>query len=89
MIFRGIFWIIIKLGEFWSGRRDSNPRPQPWQGCALPLSYARLLYALLAVIIRIRDFFARANFYFILIGGMDSGKTNFEPHKSVFFLHLY
>ena len=27
--------------EEWSGRRDSNPRPQPWQGCALPLSYAR------------------------------------------------
>src|SRR4028119_365026 len=27
--------------QFWSGRRDSNPRPQPWQGCALPLSYAR------------------------------------------------
>src|SRR5713101_1814120 len=27
--------------SFWSGRRDSNPRPQPWQGCALPLSYAR------------------------------------------------
>ena len=24
-----------------SGRRDSNPRHQPWQGCALPLSYAR------------------------------------------------
>ncbi len=22
-------------GKFWSGRRDSNPRPQPWQGCAL------------------------------------------------------
>ncbi len=21
---------------FWSGKRDSNPRPQPWQGCALP-----------------------------------------------------
>ncbi len=29
-------------GKFWSGRRDSNPRPQPWQGCALPLSYARI-----------------------------------------------
>src|SRR6266853_3697353 len=27
----------------WSGRRDSNPRPQPWQGCALPLSYTRIL----------------------------------------------
>ena len=20
----------------WSGKRDSNPRHQPWQGCALP-----------------------------------------------------
>src|ERR1041384_6349675 len=20
----------------WSGKRVSNPRPQPWQGCALP-----------------------------------------------------
>ncbi len=27
--------------EKWSGRRDSNPRPRPWQGRALPLSYAR------------------------------------------------
>ena len=25
-----------------SGKRGSNPRPQPWQGCALPLSYFRL-----------------------------------------------
>src|SRR5690348_12876179 len=30
-----------EIPENWSGRRDSNPRPQPWQGCALPLSYAR------------------------------------------------
>jgi hypothetical protein len=27
--------------KFWSGKRDSNSRPQPWQGCALPLSYSR------------------------------------------------
>ena len=27
--------------KIWSGRGDSNPRPQPWQGCALPLSYTR------------------------------------------------
>ncbi|MEY3841966.1 MAG: hypothetical protein RLZZ542_1076, partial [Pseudomonadota bacterium] len=27
--------------KIWSGKRDLNPRPQPWQGCALPLSYAR------------------------------------------------
>jgi hypothetical protein len=33
---------LIWLGN-WSGRRDSNPRPQPWQGCALPLSYTRSL----------------------------------------------
>ena len=25
----------------WSGRTGSNRRPQPWQGYALPLSYAR------------------------------------------------
>src|SRR5438046_1501412 len=30
------------VGEFWSGRRDSNPRPRPWQGRALPLSYTRI-----------------------------------------------
>jgi hypothetical protein len=28
---------------FWSGKRDSNPRPPPWQGGALPLSYSRIL----------------------------------------------
>src|SRR6056297_2891636 len=25
----------------WSGKRDSNSRLQPWQGCTLPLSYSR------------------------------------------------
>ena len=25
-----------ELGFYWSGRRDSNPRPSPWQGDALP-----------------------------------------------------
>ena len=30
-------FIILK----WSGKRGSNSRPQPWQGCALPLSYSR------------------------------------------------
>jgi hypothetical protein len=30
------------LKKFWSGRRDSNPRPRPWQGRALPLSYTRI-----------------------------------------------
>jgi hypothetical protein len=25
----------------WSGKRDSNPRPSPWQGDALPLRHSR------------------------------------------------
>ena len=33
----------LSYAPIWSGRRESNPRPQPWQGCALPLSYARSL----------------------------------------------
>ena len=28
-------------GRKWSGKRDSNSRLQPWQGCTLPLSYSR------------------------------------------------
>src|SRR5947207_3993232 len=27
---------IFRLSDRESGKRDSNPRPQPWQGCALP-----------------------------------------------------
>lgn len=26
----------LRLFKIWSGKRDSNSRPQPWQGCALP-----------------------------------------------------
>jgi hypothetical protein len=29
------------LITWWSGKRDLNPRLQPWQGCTLPLSYSR------------------------------------------------
>ncbi len=25
-----------ELHRLLSGKRDSNPRPQPWKGCALP-----------------------------------------------------
>ena len=31
------------LCRLWSGKRDLNPRLQPWQGCTLPLSYSRIL----------------------------------------------
>jgi hypothetical protein len=39
---RGTIPISRLLGKFWSGRRGSNPRPRPWQGRALPLSYTRI-----------------------------------------------
>ena len=56
------------LEKNWSGRRDSNSRPQPWQGCALPLSYARILIRVFTalpprgVIKRISPGFARRKF---------------------------
>ena len=30
------------IRKIWSGRRDSNSRPSPWQGDALPLSHFRI-----------------------------------------------
>ena len=39
-----------RWNEKWSGRRDSNPRLQPWQGCTLPLSYSRLFYCNLSAV---------------------------------------
>ncbi len=35
----------------WSGRRDSNPRPPPWQGDVLPLNYFRDTKSIIAKII--------------------------------------
>ena len=37
------FNFITSILKLESGQRDSNARHQPWQGCALPLSYARNL----------------------------------------------
>ena len=34
---------LVRQKNFWSGKRDSNSRPSPWQGDALPLSYFRNL----------------------------------------------
>ena len=35
-------WLCRHENLCWSGRRDLNPRLQPWQGCTLPLSYSRV-----------------------------------------------
>ena len=38
-----------------SGKRDSNSRPQPWQGCALPTElFPQLFYELATGFIRLR-----------------------------------
>src|SRR3990170_3202159 len=39
----GADWSRAPIWQRWSGRRDSNPRPPPWQGGALPLSHFRSL----------------------------------------------
>ena len=38
LLYPAELWAHIK----WSGRRDSNSRPSPWQGDALPLSHFRI-----------------------------------------------
>ena len=40
-IFSPLLYLLSYLGV-WSGRRDSNSRPSPWQGDALPLSHFRI-----------------------------------------------
>lgn len=39
-----------KGDEFWSGRRDSNPRPSAWEADTLPLSYARSVTSVYTVL---------------------------------------
>ncbi len=41
-IFSPLLYRLSYLGTLWSGRRDSNSRPSPWQGDALPLSHFRI-----------------------------------------------
>ncbi|MCC2640552.1 MAG: hypothetical protein K0S45_965, partial [Nitrospira sp.] len=38
-------WHYLEAGQdlIWSGKGDLNPRPSPWQGDALPLSYSRFV----------------------------------------------
>ena len=35
---------LLRDHQNWSGKRDLNPRLQPWQGCTLPLSYSRSIF---------------------------------------------
>lgn len=43
------------LEKNWSGKGDLNPRPSPWQGDALPLSYSRSMEGrLILILVRLR-----------------------------------
>ena len=64
------FWTVC----FWSGRRDLNPRHQPWQGCALPLSYTRILLDEVSYNI---NFFARQQFFLLYFKIL---KKNIKSH---------
>ena len=49
-----------------SGRRDSNPRRQPWEGCILPLNYVRI-QSLYSKHFRLVQIFLFLKFYNIFI----------------------
>ena len=40
-----------KSAKSWSGKGDLNPRPSPWQGDALPLSYSRSLEKIALILV--------------------------------------
>src|SRR6185437_11988541 len=54
-----------------SGRWDSNPRRQPWEGCILPLNYARKIAFTVALMIPLAAW--QANFLCEQLGhGLES-----------------
>ncbi len=69
------FWFVVRhsiqlrYGCKKSGRRDSNPRPPPWQGDVLPLNYFRISLAiqLLSTIINITWTIVNCQHFFQII----------------------
>ena len=50
--------------SYWSGRRDSNSRPSPWQGDALPLSHSRIVPYLMIYSTSIATIFIKIKCFF-------------------------
>ena len=65
---------IVKWSITLSERRDLNPRPSPWQGDALPLSYFRLLQQTLLsnADANLQDFFNLQSIFFKKIKSLNS-----------------
>ena len=55
---------ILEIPKMWSGKRDSDPRPRPWQGRALPTELFPLVLNELSRngIAKVGIFFESANF---------------------------
>ncbi len=60
---------IRKVLKHWSGKGDLNPRPSPWQGDALPLSYSRSF----------------GNFELILVVTLEAVKQHRIEYNDLFF----
>ena len=58
-------WYLFRM--WMSGKRDSDPRPQPWQGCALPTElfpqYPKNRRISLNAVAKVIFFFDTANFF--------------------------
>ena len=65
---------IVKWSITLSERRDLNPRPSPWQGDALPLSYFRLLQQTLLsnADANLQDFFNLQSIFFKKMKSLNS-----------------
>ncbi len=67
----------------WSGRRGSNSRRQPWEGCILPLNYVRICYAkdysTIMLFLGIKFLINQIKNLFFRTGLLKTGAEGFEP----------
>ena len=71
-------------GLFFSGRRDSNSRRQPWEGCILPLNYIRIsinkavLRRLLALLPQVNPLSSHKTIHWIVLLGRVLSNTSLK-----------
>ena len=81
-----------------SARRDSNPRPSPWQGDTPPLSHSRIFAFLSFVVHRTKGtilyflIFVNTIFYFSFLffqqNSISPAIHNLDYYASIFFTHF-
>lgn len=74
----------LTLGGSKSGRRDSDPRPSPWQGDVLPLYYSRITVTIINRTSRLSNFKpAQIHFNALRAASRPSLITIFAPGTNV------